>query len=101
MRLGEWDLSNDNDCDDGECSDPVLNIPIIERIPHEDYDPNSKALVNDIALLRLEKSITFTDYIKPICLPISTNLTGISYDSRTMIVAGWGRVSTFLFLFVQ
>ncbi|XP_055301168.1 serine protease easter-like [Sitodiplosis mosellana] len=91
VRLGEWDLSNDDDCDDGYCSEPVLDIPVVERIPHENYKSNSKTQENDIALLRLARSITFTDWIKPICLPISPGLTGKNYDNSTFIVSGWGR----------
>lgn len=44
----------------------------------------------DIALLILEKEVTFTDYIWPICLPsLSTEVFGISGTA-----AGYGLIST-------
>lgn len=92
MRLGEWDLSSPSDCDDGNCSDPPLDVPIVEWIPHEDYDPNARAQQNDIALLRLERSVPFTEWIKPICLPVSADLNGKNFNNETLVVSGWGRV---------
>lgn len=91
VRLGEWDLKSDRDCEDGQCADPVLDIPVVERIPHEQYNPNSRAQENDIALLRLGRSITFSEWVKPICLPIGADIAGKNYDSQPLVVAGWGK----------
>merc|ERR1711970_1259765 len=42
----------------------------------------------DIALLKLEKTLTFTDYLMPICLPNPSSVTlGCQYGT----FAGWGR----------
>ncbi|KAL8190125.1 UNVERIFIED_CONTAM: hypothetical protein K2H54_040966 [Gekko kuhli] len=40
---------------------------VAEIIIHEQYIP--KKTDNDIALLRLDKPVNFTDYVVPICLP--------------------------------
>lgn len=96
VRLGEWDLNTNQDCEEDNCSDPVLDVPVVERIPHENYNPASRAQENDIALLRLGRSVQFTEWIKPICLPLSSNLTGTNYDGQPLIVAGWGKVSNIL-----
>lgn len=89
VRLGEWDVSKDPDCDDGDCSDPILRIPIAKRIPHGKYISGSKNQDNDIALLKLERSVQFSDFVRPICLnqqKTKSNLIGVGLD-----VAGWGK----------
>lgn len=91
VRLGEHDLTQDRDCRDEFCADPAIDIPVVERITHEQYVSGSKAQENDIALLRLGRSVQFTDTVKPICLPVSQNIRNLDYDGRTMIVAGWGK----------
>lgn len=49
VRLGEWDTSNDIDCNDDDiCSPAPQNIPIAEQISHESYLPNSQAQQDDI-----------------------------------------------------
>ncbi|PIO12072.1 hypothetical protein AB205_0118060, partial [Aquarana catesbeiana] len=45
----------------------------------------------DIALLRLSKSITFTNFIQPICLP-SASIT--FYPNMSCWVTGWGNVAS-------
>lgn len=97
MRLGEWDQQTNPDCEDGYCADPYVDVPVVERIPHENYQPTSKAQENDIALLRLERPVTFTNWIKPICLPISPNVRNHNHQDTTFTVAGWGKVSDTLF----
>lgn len=95
VRMGEWDLSQNPDCDEENiCASPVQDIPIAEFISHEMYIPSSKAQKHDIALLRLERSVTFSDWIKPICLPVSAELKTKNFDKEPLIVAGWGRTET-------
>lgn len=91
VRLGEWDLSQARDCENDYCADPVLDVPVVERISHEQYVSGSKAQENDIALLRLGRSVQFTDTVKPICLPVSPNIRNRNYDRFPMTVAGWGK----------
>lgn len=96
VRLGEWDTLQEIDCEEagGDCAAAPVNIRIIEKIPHRQYDPNSKAQGNDIALLRLENSVQYTDYVKPICLPLSQTLRSGSLDGIALDVAGWGKTET-------
>ncbi|XP_015786791.1 trypsin-1 [Tetranychus urticae] len=55
-------------------------------IVHEKYEPNSSHQRFDIALIKLNKNVTFTDKIGPICLP-PRNMRQ-SFDS--LKISGWG-----------
>ncbi|KAL2078679.1 hypothetical protein ACEWY4_026364 [Coilia grayii] len=55
---------------------------------HRNYDPGTSD--NDIALLRLLSSVTFSDYIQPVCLAASNS----TLDSGTKTwVTGWSNIS--------
>lgn len=73
VRLGEYDTETDRDCVNNgfttECSDPTVNVPVEERIAHENYNPTDTNQFHDIALLRLSRDVKFTS--KYICFEIS------------------------------
>jgi secreted trypsin-like serine protease len=98
VRLGEWDLQTDIDCqtDNGQsdCAPTPVDIPVEEKIPHENYKPASKNQENDIALLRLASNVQYTDFVKPICLPRTQFLRTFNYDDILLEVAGWGKTET-------
>merc|ERR1712117_278502 len=52
---------------------------------HPDY--NSRTVDNDIALLELAEDLTFTDKIKPACLPSSE---AKDYSGSASTISGWG-----------
>ncbi|XP_067670923.1 chymotrypsin-like protease CTRL-1 [Haliotis asinina] len=52
---------------------------------HEHYD--SHTVLNDIALLLLHETIDYTDYIRPVCLPSSSERL---YVGQHCYLAGWG-----------
>lgn len=96
VRLGEWDTATDPDCEVDvrgmkDCAPPHLDVPVERTIPHPSYDPGSKNQLNDIALLRLARRIEYTDFVRPICLPLDTNLRTATFDGISMDVAGWGK----------
>jgi len=52
---------------------------------------NRKTMLNDISLLKLAGSVTYTDYIMPICLPIhGTNVE----NGTTCWISGWGQTGS-------
>lgn len=83
-RVGDLDLNPDKR--DGATP---LDVPIERVIPHAQYN-HGKKLVNDISLLKLKDSVTYTKYVQPICLPSPTELNHINWDRRVLTVAGWG-----------
>lgn len=96
VRLGEHDLSKERNCeeiggepDDYFCFDDPVSIDIEEQIVHEDYRPQSRDRANDIAILRLARDVSFTDSVRPICLP-SSDKTVYHYFR----IAGWGKTKT-------
>ncbi|CAG9832916.1 unnamed protein product [Diabrotica balteata] len=71
-----------NNCNNG----PVIT-GIDSIVKHERFDPNAKAVYNDIAVIRLAEVITYTAFIRPICLPEPNEG---SIESEELTVAGWG-----------
>ena len=66
VRLGEWNMTSEQDCYLKECSPPVVDIPVEEVIKHKNYNPSDVNQQNDIALLRLKSEVTFTGKSKKI-----------------------------------
>lgn len=52
---------------------------------HPDYVDNG--FVNDIAVIRLERAVSFSDYVRPVCLPKAPVLSG-----TICVVTGWGQL---------
>ncbi|XP_064412985.1 coagulation factor VII [Latimeria chalumnae] len=64
---------------------------VVEIISHENYrqaQPN-----HDIALLKLEKPVNFTDYVVPICLPEWRFAVEILSSIKYSTVSGWGQLN--------
>ncbi|KAL3286006.1 hypothetical protein HHI36_000520 [Cryptolaemus montrouzieri] len=96
VRLGEYNKDSDEDCIFTGFTklclqSPPINVGVERIIVHERYEPRDLDAKNDIALIRLKKEVTYTDYIKPICLPVTENERYESYDGQNLTVAGWGR----------
>ncbi|KAF5305584.1 hypothetical protein FQA39_LY01675 [Lamprigera yunnana] len=90
IRLGEWRLSTEQDCVTRiaivNCADPVIDRNIEEQIPHPYF--NYRTGNNDIALLRMDADVPYSDFIRPICLP-PINLSPPPIGTL-MTVCGWG-----------
>lgn len=83
VRLGEWDTTTNPDCEEEAnervCNDVYIEVPVTESIVHENYVPESRHQQHDIALLRMQRQIQYTDFIKPICLPTETSLRSLDF----------------------
>ncbi|XP_045483934.1 venom protease-like isoform X2 [Pieris rapae] len=98
VRIGEYDVSRDDDCDYQPGVSPVCEKHIQEMyvelaIPHSEFRRGPPE--NDIALLRVEGEINFSyPNVEPICLPITPELQNKVLDYMTGTVAGWGVTET-------
>lgn len=94
VRLGEWNLETNPDCDTffnggNVCAPPSVDLDIAQVIVHPEFSPFTREQFNDIGMLKLRGYVTFTEFIKPICLPDSV----IDYDFHNLelVVAGFGK----------
>lgn len=90
IRLGEYDITKDIDCVDKDCADPPIETGYEEIIAHESFDPSAANRHHDIALIRLNQDVLYTDFITPVCLPSVLNFQR-SQTGTSVVVAGWGR----------
>jgi secreted trypsin-like serine protease len=95
VRLGEWDTSTDEDCDQDsdteDCVDqPLQDIPISRTIVHEKYRLQDVNTLNDIGLVKLTRPAVFNFYVAPICLPHTDQLRNLNLEGQSLDVAGWG-----------
>lgn len=91
VRLGEHNTETRIDQQGEFTNDPPVDIRSEQLIIHKNFTTNR--LENDIALLRLVQSVNFTDFIKPICLPLEQNLRNLNSNGVDFEFVGWGRTS--------
>ncbi|KAL1277875.1 hypothetical protein QQF64_024548 [Cirrhinus molitorella] len=66
-----------------------ISRTVIQLIPHPSYSTTTQN--NDIALLQLSSSVTFTDYIKPVCLAAASSVFRRGTKSW---ITGWGKLNS-------
>lgn len=67
---------------------PYEQLRVVSRILlHPNYI--DAGFINDISLLQMEKPVSLTNYVRPICLP-KTN--AVLQDGKMCTVIGWGQL---------
>lgn len=97
MRLGEYNIETKQDCMPSKtatgliqkCADPVVELGVEKIIIHPQYNDTLRDKHHDVALLRLNKIVSYSKYIKPICLPIVGLNSGLITGNK-LTVSGWG-----------
>ncbi|XP_017026957.2 serine protease grass-like [Drosophila kikkawai] len=93
VRLGEHTLSSSKDCLFGFgrqiCSPPVEDFDVEKIIIHEKCSLFKQ--INDIALLQLSQNVITQVHIRPICLPLTSDLRMKTFKlGQSYIANGWG-----------
>ena len=65
-----------------------MGLPVSQALPHPGYSPAQ--VLNDIALIRLELPVEFSNNVRPACLPTDDSE---DYVEKRAVVAGWGSTS--------
>lgn len=94
VRVGEWDLGKEEDCEEGYCAPPVQDFKPELTTPHPEYN-KPKRFQNDIALIKLDRPVIENDYVSPICLPFPPFHPSAPAIGTAAVVAGWGAVDKF------
>ncbi|XP_048516051.1 serine proteinase stubble isoform X2 [Athalia rosae] len=81
IRVGEYDFSSVQE------RLPFVERAVARKVVHPKY--NFFTYEYDLALVRLETSLTFAPHISPICLPATDDLL----VGENATVTGWGRLS--------
>jgi len=96
VKLGEWDLSTEVDCDDGICLPPPSNYKPETVVIHPDYNKRN-SYSDDIAIIRLNATVRIeaSSFIHAICLPpVNMDTRRVAQNAhrsnREFSVAGWG-----------
>nr|XP_040228546.2 CLIP domain-containing serine protease B8 [Anopheles coluzzii] len=98
VRLREYNIHTNPDCvyenDLKDCSDDMIDLVPQAVIPHPEYDSESSNQQHDIALIRIEQTPPFTDFLRSICLP-EQNFESSATPGKKLSVSGWGRTDIF------
>lgn len=98
--MGEYDRSTNPDCQETKekyyCAHDAIDVDIAAVYPHESYNYLDEDKLDDIALIKLKNAVTFTEFVKPICLPVNTDSFSTRYitDYGTPTVIGFGKTET-------
>ncbi|XP_016949730.1 spaetzle-processing enzyme-like [Drosophila biarmipes] len=95
VRLGEHDTTSNPDCitlmsGRMKCAPPHLEINVEQAVKHEHYFVTGGKHYNDIALLRLQFPVRYTNQILPICILPTDHFSNPSFENYNLQVAGWG-----------
>nr|XP_034828510.1 plasminogen-like [Maniola hyperantus] len=62
-------------------------LRVVNGVKHPNFTSNAVRDINDIAVLTLEKTLKFSDKVRPICLPSKD----MDFRNLALTVAGWGK----------
>ncbi|RZF43955.1 hypothetical protein LSTR_LSTR006763 [Laodelphax striatellus] len=96
IRVGEYDLSQDPDCDsEGFCAPSAKEYLASEVTIHPDYHlvgeegAGDYSALADIAVVRIDGEFIFSDFVLPICLEYG-DLLEQDYAGEIAQTIGWG-----------
>lgn len=78
-RLGAYDITLPAD------NVNVIDSYIAAQYLHEQYDP--KSISYDISILKLDRTLTVTNYVRPACIPLSDTLRYKDWTGKTFFLS--------------
>ncbi|XP_002138833.3 transmembrane protease serine 9-like [Drosophila pseudoobscura] len=87
VRLGEYDVEKVRDCRGAYCIGPYEEYEVNKAYRHRSYSVSLRQ--HDIGLLRLSRTVQFTEHIQPICLIIGADQRNVD-TFQSFIATGWG-----------
>ncbi|XP_058453544.1 CLIP domain-containing serine protease B8-like [Malaya genurostris] len=102
VRLREYNILSDPDCmviSSGnelqmDCAEEKIDAMPRSIKVHPHYVPNSQQQHHDIGLVEIDRSVPYSDFLRPICLPEQGMRTGLA-PGRMLSVCGWGKTDFF------
>lgn len=89
--MGEYNTDTAEDCDEYNiCMPEVISRSITNVMVHENYRKVAKNKHDDIALLRLNSPVIYSDFVSPICLPLLPSQWNKNYTNLAFSASGWG-----------
>ncbi|KAB0799890.1 hypothetical protein PPYR_07770 [Photinus pyralis] len=87
VKIGEYNTNQSVSCDPAskleDCNEPVYDIAVEEII----RDGKKSNGPYDFSLLRLVKPVEYSDFVRPICLPIDQSKRP---SPTSLVFSGWG-----------
>uniref|UniRef100_A0A2M4AUS7 Putative trypsin n=1 Tax=Anopheles triannulatus TaxID=58253 RepID=A0A2M4AUS7_9DIPT len=96
VRLGEWDLTRSPDCEGDVCGQTPIDANVESTIVHPEFTTRGKTTINDIALIRFDRDVTFSEMVHPVCLPTAASVRNASNEAGLAYNSGWGRTVAML-----
>merc|ERR1712013_54851 len=99
VRLGEWEVLQNPDCEGDVCLERVQDIGIASITKHGEYERGYKNVLNDVALIKLSSPAVLNQGVQIVCLPGNPSeaarelgLRNLRSDlvGKRLTVVGWG-----------
>lgn len=99
VRLGEWEVLRDPDCEGSVCIERVQDIDVTATKKHEEYKKGYRNVINDVALVKLARPADLNQGVQIICLPenpaqaartLGLKNLGSDLVGERPTVVGWG-----------
>lgn len=95
MRFSVVDAISIENCTEIEEEEICRQEFGVEQITvHPDYNKDAINKLHDIAIIKLAEDVTFSKYVKPICLPFDADIAAMPIEDEEFTVTGWGQTET-------
>ncbi|CAD6992228.1 unnamed protein product [Ceratitis capitata] len=92
LRVGDHRFSTSEPCNEEDREPYGYCVGIESVVVHENYGANRDIRIreqNDIALIRMNRSVKFDEHIQPVCLP-TASLQKELIEGELLTAVGWG-----------